>query len=639
MKKLGLKNLLILSVVLLVGLSVSISSYILYQQEKQVLTENIIKENTEFVNAQSTLIESFINDKFNAVDQLADRFKNTNLQDQYDDAGIVGLTKTFSSAMNVDSVVLAFETGDAYWNMSNESWPDNKYDKDINHVAWFKTGRKASKVTLTNPYLGTDGDVYWVTITENIKNGVITADMTLDFLSEIAKQSAKIPGSNVIILNHDTTILASSSPTFELGKKASANKVFKPIAETAVSQDRAMQRFENKGNNDKRLSFSRKISVGDKEWYFIINVDEDIAFATLYESANVAIMTAVIAVVISMILAFFIIQILYRPILALKSTIVGLSSGDADLTQRLDVKTDDDLGQIALGVNQFIENVQHIMLEIQDATSTLQSRVGRMHEQSERNSNILQSHVAETEQVVTAIEEMNSTADAMAIDAANTADLTQQAHKAGNESRRIVEQSQSTVSDLIVDVDSAVENVSDMSNETQSINNILEVIGGIAEQTNLLALNAAIEAARAGEQGRGFAVVADEVRNLASRTKDSTEEVEAALESLLKGTQGVVTSMDHTKERCQETADRSGEVADSLDSMSSFVDDINGLSTQIATAAEEQSSVTQELTRNMTEINNIVRELETSGNQALQDAEDIANVNSQLSAIVGRFRL
>jgi methyl-accepting chemotaxis protein len=194
------------------------------------------------------------------------------------------------------------------------------------------------------------------------------------------------------------------------------------------------------------------------------------------------------------------------------------------------------------------------------------------------------------------------------------------------------------VSGLIDDVNLSASNVQQMNEETQSINKILSVIGEIAEQTNLLALNAAIEAARAGEQGRGFAVVADEVRNLASRTKDSTEEVEVALDSLLKGTGAVVSSMEDTKSRCQDTANGAGEVAVSLEKMSDFVDEINDLSTQIATAAEEQSSVTQELSRNMSAISEIVNELDDNGHSALKDAEDVAEMNKHLVTIVNRFK-
>ncbi|MGC9458560.1 methyl-accepting chemotaxis protein, partial [Vibrio genomosp. F10] len=145
-------------------------------------------------------------------------------------------------------------------------------------------------------------------------------------------------------------------------------------------------------------------------------------------------------------------------------------------------------------------------------------------------------------------------AESMATDAANTAQLTHNANEAGNNSKQTAMNAQSNVSELVSDVENSAEQVQKMSNETDSITTILGVIGAIAEQTNLLALNAAIEAARAGEQGRGFAVVADEVRNLASRTKTSTEEIETALGSLLKGSQSVVESMDVTKNRCEHTA-------------------------------------------------------------------------------------
>lgn len=624
-----------LSVVLLVGMSVSISSYVLYLQEKDAISEEIIKENQAYVKGQATVIETYINEKVGGVSQLAELYKNTPFTGSEDE--IIQQTKILAAAFNTGSSVISFEDGRSYWNQINKKWPNNKLNGDVNDQVWYKEGRQASDVTVSEPYHDPGDPIYWLTIIEKIKGGTISVDMKLTLLAEMVKGATNIPGTAAVILNSDTTILASSSSAVELGKKGNSYDWFADLANKAVSQEVTVEDYTVK--NEDKTFFAHSIKAGDKQWYFCIGIDKSVAFAKLETAATAAIITSICSVIVSMILTFIILQILYRPILALKQTILDLSSGNGDLTQRLDVQGDDDLGLIAQGINRFIQNLQNMMLEIQDATVRLQSHVEHMHEQSARTDDILQSHVAETEQVVTAIEEMNSTADAMATDAANTAEITQRANEVGNESRRIAQESQHTVAELISDVDGAVNSVSEMNEKTQGINNILEVISGIAEQTNLLALNAAIEAARAGEQGRGFAVVADEVRNLASRTKDSTEEVEAALESLLQGTQVVVTSMDNTKARCEDTVTSSGEVAESLDSMSTFVNDINGLSTQIATAAEEQSSVTQELTRNMSEINNIVRELEGNSQTTLQNTDDIASLNNQLSTIVGRFKL
>ncbi|MCU8087285.1 methyl-accepting chemotaxis protein [Shewanella sp. SM21] len=235
--------------------------------------------------------------------------------------------------------------------------------------------------------------------------------------------------------------------------------------------------------------------------------------------------------------------------------------------------------------------------------------------------------------------EMSATAHNVAGDAASAAQFTQQANAQADKSKKAVEQAANTVIALVAKVDVAADAINDMNENTRHIAAILNVIGEIADQTNLLALNAAIEAARAGEQGRGFAVVADEVRSLAARTQASTAEINQMLEQLYLGANAAVTAMEQTKHSCQQAADTTNLVTENLDTLTTYVFDINGLSNQIATAAEEQSAVTEEINRNLTTIREMVDELNQSGKATLNSATSLAATKEQLVGVVSHFKL
>lgn len=632
MRTLGLKKVLLISVILLVAISVSLANLASYLQQKESLTTNILNQSKSYVTEQAVIIENFINQKASGISKIAGQHKNKAITGSAEE--IIERTKFLANAMNVDSAVIAFDNGDAYWNIASDTWPNHKYEGDVTQRPWYQAAQNSNKVTVTDPYMGTDG-IYWVTIIDKVKDGTVSVDMTLSFLNEMVKTS--IPGAVAIIMNPNGTLLASSSEVVKSGTKVTDYAWFKSAAENALNAPEAVSRYQLNGQD--KLLFSHQVRVGDKLWYYAIGLDESVAFAELESVKVSAFVVTAIATVISIIVAFALVNILYRPIISLRKTITDLSSGNGDLTQRLSVTSNDDIGEISAGVNRFIADLQSMMLEVQGASQILQDNVYKLREQSKYNGEILQSHVTETEQIVTAVDEMDATANSMATDAANTANLTEQANNSSNESRLILDKSKQTISALIADVEKASLDVQQMNNQTQNISTILTVIGDIAEQTNLLALNAAIEAARAGEQGRGFAVVADEVRKLASRTKESTAEIEAALTDLLTGCQRVVESMGYTKERCQETAAGSVEVESSLQALTQFVDEINDLSSQIATAAEEQSSVTKEVSRNMNAISEIVSNLDQNGLEAIKNAEDISTVNDKLINVVGRFKL
>jgi methyl-accepting chemotaxis protein len=319
--------------------------------------------------------------------------------------------------------------------------------------------------------------------------------------------------------------------------------------------------------------------------------------------------------------------------------VTELSKGNGDLTKRLEIQSQDDLGQISQGINQFIANLQAMMQEVMQASTHISGGVERLNTETETNRQILSAHTKETEQIVAAVEEMSATANDVAQNGSTTASFTQLTNKQALASKQVVAEATETVNRLVREVEDTAEQIGQIDRDTTNITQVLKVIGDIADQTNLLALNAAIEAARAGEQGRGFAVVADEVRALAARTQDSTAEIEVTLNNLREASNSAIHSMEKTKQTCLETAKTTERVATDLDTIGGSVNQINDLNTQIATAAEEQSSVSAEITRNMSAICEMANELARSGEASRNETVNLATANQQLEQIVGQFKL
>lgn len=330
---------------------------------------------------------------------------------------------------------------------------------------------------------------------------------------------------------------------------------------------------------------------------------------------------------------------LYKPVLDLKATIQNLSSGEADLTSRLEVKSNDDLGDIAIGVNAFISNLQSMLINVQSITTKLSKGVEVLRQQEHKSADILKNHLVETDQVVTAMEELSCSAKLVSEHAAHTENHISEANAVASNSKAAIISAQESLKTLVNEVELTTENITKMNDETQDIASILSVIGGIAEQTNLLALNAAIEAARAGEQGRGFAVVADEVRALANKTQLSTREIETALNSLKDGANSVVVAIERTSGTSQNAVREAQGVADNLGELTGYVTKINDLSAQISTSANEQNSVIQEISRNMSRIHNMVDGLNAQGEHMREETQSIEELNKQLVGIVGEFKL
>jgi len=633
MRKINLKTALLLSISLLVALSVGIANYLSFNRETNTLQALIYNSTQKFVEVEAKKIDQFIKSKESAVRNLSKDYQAFNYSDSHAER-----VRVSGISADVINMMVAFENSDSYASASFDGWVNNKNpsDYDARQRPWYRAAKNAKKLIYTDAYHDISSGVYMVSIAQYFGSGVILADVALDVLSKTVKDIS-IPGAVGIIISDDTTALASSSGLVGVGDKLTDYNELKIVADSVVNHEIAIVDYHLNGVD--KVIFSKRIRLGDKNWYLLVSLDKKVVFASLEETKYEAITTTLVCLVVSIILALLVINYFYRPIVALKSMIVSLSSGDGDLTQRLEVNSEDDIGQIASGVNRFIESLQSMMLEIESATVRLKNDVAELTGQNDRNIEVLSKHAIETEQIVTAIEEMNSTAETVAQHASETAQFTSEARKMGSESLEVVNGALEKVSSLSAEVDQTASSIQGMSSQTKDIASILSVIGDIAEQTNLLALNAAIEAARAGEQGRGFAVVADEVRTLAGRTQVSTDEIDKALESLQNGSNTVATSMNTTRSTCSITAESTEMVGGSIRQLSGHITEINDLSIQIAAAAEEQNSVTQEVSRNMASINDMVSQLSANGEAAALKTKSIEAINSNLSDVVNKFKL
>ena len=346
--------------------------------------------------------------------------------------------------------------------------------------------------------------------------------------------------------------------------------------------------------------------------------------------------------VVTLIISLLVLIFTFRKLITLRlikvtDALQGIVEGNGDLTQRLDAGVNDEVGAIARAFNNFVAKLEISLKEVGGQIGGLVSTSKSLSGVAERSQEGVTKQQKETDLVATAMNEMNATAQqvaSLAEDAANCALQTQEDTQSG---RDVVIANMNAVQALSKEMKLSADVVTQLEADSQNIGGVLDVIRGIAEQTNLLALNAAIEAARAGEQGRGFAVVADEVRTLASRTQASTEEIQIMITALQEGAKKAVATIDKGNQSLSSSLDKAKETSDMMETIATSTQEIYNLNSQIATAAEEQTAVTDEINRNINNIADVAGDNTQDTQNLLSSVEDIGNtvkqVNSQLKGL------
>ena len=343
--------------------------------------------------------------------------------------------------------------------------------------------------------------------------------------------------------------------------------------------------------------------------------------------------------VLGLVISWFIARMISRPLEEAATTMQDIASGNGDLTKTLNKNSNDEIGYLADSFNAFVGKIRELIGHTSQSTGAVMSAVAKTAENTDEITRRILAQEADTTQVATAINEMTATIAEVAGSAAAGETAAREAAVAAHNGQEVVSTTVSAIAELAGNVKRAEEVIEQVNQDSAEIGSVLDVIKAIAEQTNLLALNAAIEAARAGEQGRGFAVVADEVRSLANRTQTSTVEIESMIQRLQQGTRRAVDVMHDGREKAETNVAQSQLALTSLQEIEGAIQTINGVNTQIATAAAQQHAVAEEINRNINNINESSSATAHSAQQTTAITDQLGKLASELQHVVTQFNI
>ncbi|QLH65331.1 methyl-accepting chemotaxis protein [Aeromonas veronii] len=375
------------------------------------------------------------------------------------------------------------------------------------------------------------------------------------------------------------------------------------------------------------------------DWYLVAQVPEAEIYAELDQTRNEILMISLVIALAMGLMGMLLAGSVSRPLNELARLFKELGSGDGDLTQRLKVEGRDELSQVATGFNNFVAKIHGSIEQVAENSRQLAATANEVANKAQLTQHNCTAQRDRTVQVATAIHEMGATVSEIAGNASLAAEVARQANDQADAGAVMVAQARHGIVDLSGEIEQVAVVIESLASQTDSIGSILETIRSISEQTNLLALNAAIEAARAGEQGRGFAVVADEVRNLANRSAASTAEIQGMINRLQEQSARAVSAMAQGRNQSLEVVSQADEANAALGQITAHITQINDMNIQVATATEEQSSVVGEINRNVEDINQLTMETADIAHQLTESSRSLQQLSGQLDKLVGNFRL
>ncbi|MGY3259077.1 methyl-accepting chemotaxis protein [Pseudomonas sp. S1Bt23] len=525
--------------------------------------------------------------------------------------------------------------------------------------AWFTCPRSTLKPCVIEPYFYViDGQNVLMTsiVFPLLVNGKVIASLSVDInlnsLQSVSQQASKA------LYDGQTTVSIISPVGLLAGYSADASKLSQRLDQLDKTNGGELIRLLSASTQTQSLHNDNALKVlapftpipDGKPWGVLLQVPERVlvgpaeALKNQLDQSNkagtlVELGLGLLAAVLGLLLVWLMARSVTRPILGVAHMLEDIASGEGDLTRRLAYDKKDELGQLAGWFNRFLDKLQPIIAEVKRSVQDARGTADQSSAIATQTSAGMEQQYRQVDQVATASHEMSATAQDVARSAAQAAQAARDADQATRQGLSVIDRTTASIDHLAADMSTAMTQVEGLAANSEKIGSVLEVIRAIAEQTNLLALNAAIEAARAGEAGRGFAVVADEVRNLARRTQESVEETRQVIEELQSGTQEVVGSMGNSHRQAQGSVEQVGQAVTALRQIGDAVTVISDMNLQIASAAEEQSAVAEEINNNVATIRDVTESLSEQANESARVSQSLNSLANQQQSLMDQFRV